>query len=69
MARDGQITAAARANDYMTEDEAGAYVRHFTYSIGDAERRGMEEFKRRLDELPEWRPPAAAAVAGGARES
>lgn len=60
--------SAARANDYMTEAEVGAYVRHFTYSIGDAERRGMAEFKRRLSELPEWRPLAPAAIAGAAAQ-
>lgn len=54
--------AAKRANEYMTEAEAGAYVRHFTYSIGDSERRGMEEFRRRLSELEDWRPPVAAVV-------
>ncbi len=52
--------AVARANDYMSQDECAAYVRHFTYTIGDAERKGMNEFKRRLSQLTEWRPPAAA---------
>lgn len=58
--------AAKRANEYLDEAETAAYVRHFTYSIGDSERRGMSEFKRRLDDLPEWRPPAAA-IAGVAK--
>ncbi len=61
--------AAKRANDYFSEEEAAAYVRHFTYTIGDAERRGMNEFKQRLSKLPEWRPRAPAAVAGAAQES
>lgn len=48
--------AAARATDYLTEAEAAEYVRHFTYMIGDAERKGIAEFKRRMSQLPEWRP-------------
>jgi chorismate dehydratase len=54
--------AAERANEYITEDEAAAYVRNFSYTIGDMERRGMEEFRRRLNLLPEWRPPAPAVA-------
>jgi chorismate dehydratase len=49
--------AAARATEYMSEAETAAYVRNFTYTIGEIERRGMEEFRRRLSQLPEWRPP------------
>ena len=54
--------AAARATGFMDEQETAAYVRHFTYTIGDAEKRGMEEFRQRLSSLPEWRPPIAAAA-------
>lgn len=50
--------AKHRATDYMNEQETAAYVRHFTYTIGDGERRGMAEFKRRLNELQDWRPPS-----------
>ncbi len=60
--------AAERANEYMSEDEAAAYVRHFTYSIGNAERRGMAEFKRRLEQLPEWRP-SGSELAGASIEA
>lgn len=54
--------AGARSTEYMDEQETAAYVRHFTYTIGDAEKRGMEEFRRHLSKLPEWRPPAVATV-------
>ncbi len=60
--------AVKRANEHMSEEETSAYVRHFTYSIGAAERRGMEEFRRRLAELPEWRPGPAVEPAGAATE-
>lgn len=60
--------AAARASDYMTEAETAEYVRNFTYTIGDSERRGMEEFRRRLSLLPDWRPPAQA-LTGAARHN
>ena len=56
--------AAKRANEFMSEEECAAYVRNFTYSIGDLERRGMNEFKRRLEELPSWRPPAPKIAVG-----
>ncbi len=60
--------AAKRTSEYMSEDEAAAYVRHFTYSIGDGERRGMDEFKRRLEQLPDWRPRAPQVAAGAAAD-
>ena len=54
--------AAARATDYMSEAETAVYVRNFTYTIGDIERRGMEEFRRRLSLLPAWRPAAPEPI-------
>lgn len=54
--------AAARSTDYMNEAETAAYVKNFTYTIGDIERRGMEEFRRRLSLLQEWRPPAPELI-------
>lgn len=55
--------ARERATDYMDKSETAAYIRNFTYSIGAAERRGMEEFRRRLSLLPDWRPPEPPVVA------
>ena len=59
--------AADRATAYFSPKEASDYIRHFTYIIGDSERRGMEEFNKRLEKLPEWRPAVVEPVAGPSR--
>jgi len=53
----GEISRA-RASQGMPESDVAEYVRNFTYFLGPGERRGQQEFKRRLNKLPEWRPPA-----------
>ena len=59
--------AADRTTAYFSAQEAADYIRHFTYTIGDSEQRGMEEFRKRLEMLPEWRPPVVEPVAGPSR--
>jgi chorismate dehydratase len=56
--------AAARKTEWISEAECAEYVRNFSYTIGDAERRGMQEFHRRLSALPQWRPPAPKLTVG-----
>ena len=56
--------AAERKTEWMSEAECAEYVRNFSYTIGDAERRGMQEFHRRLDALPAWRPPSPKLTVG-----
>ncbi|MBN4059443.1 hypothetical protein JYT32_00840, partial [Dehalococcoides mccartyi] len=53
----GEISRA-RAGRVMSESDVADYVRNFTYFLGPEERAGQQEFKRRLSELPAWRPPA-----------
>lgn len=53
--------AASRANSYIAADQASAYIRHFTYTIGAAELNGIQEFRERLARLPEWRPESVSA--------
>ena len=47
---------AARSDEVMTSSEIAKYVRNFTYFIGEPERAGQQEFKRRLGQLQDWRP-------------
>lgn len=47
-----------RASRDMPESDVADYVCNFTYFLGTKERKGQQEFKRRLDALPAWRPPA-----------
>jgi chorismate dehydratase len=52
-----------RATDWMSVSEITDYILNFTYFLGPRERRGQLEFKRRLDMLPLWRPPAPESSA------
>jgi chorismate dehydratase len=47
-----------RATPGMSESDIADYIRAFTYFLGPRERRGQQEFRQRLELLPEWRPPS-----------
>jgi chorismate dehydratase len=47
-----------RATEAMPKSDVADYIRNFTYFLGPKERRGQQEFQRRLDLLPIWRPPS-----------
>ena len=49
-----------RKSAVMSEYEVSNYVQNFTYFFGPDERAGQEEFRLRLNKLPNWRPPASA---------
>ena len=51
-----------RATPGMSESDVADYIRAFTYFLGPRERRGQQEFRRRLELLPEWRPPSLENV-------
>ncbi|HIN14082.1 MAG TPA: hypothetical protein EYM69_00365 [Dehalococcoidia bacterium] len=51
-----------RATPAMSESDVADYIRAFTYFLGPRERRGQQEFRRRLELLPEWRPPSLENV-------
>ncbi len=51
-----------RATPAMSESDVADYIRAFTYFLGPRERRGQQEFRRRLELLPEWRPPSQENV-------
>ena len=51
-----------RATPAMSESDVADYIRAFTYFLGPRERRGQQEFRRRLELLPEWRPPSQEDV-------
>ncbi len=51
-----------RATPAMSESDVTDYIRAFTYFLGPRERRGQQEFRRRLELLPEWRPPSQEDV-------
>ena len=51
-----------RATPAMSETDVADYIRAFTYFLGPRERRGQQEFRRRLELLPEWRPPSQEDV-------
>ena len=51
-----------RATPDMSESDVADYIRAFTYFLGPRERRGQQEFRRRLELLPEWRPPSLENV-------
>ena len=51
-----------RATPGMSESDVADYIRAFTYFLGPRERRGQQEFRRRLELLPEWRPPSQENV-------
>ena len=51
-----------RATPAMPESDVADYIRAFTYFLGPRERRGQQEFRRRLELLPEWRPPSLENV-------
>ena len=51
-----------RATPAMSESDVADYIRAFTYFLGPGERRGQQEFRRRLELLPEWRPPSQENV-------
>ena len=59
--------ATRRQNDYMTAAEVTHYVSNFTYTLGDAERQGMAEFKNRLGQLSDWHPVKDTTI-GPSRE-
>ena len=54
-----------RATPAMSESDVADYIRAFTYFLGPRERRGQQEFRRRLELLPEWRPPSLENVIVG----
>ena len=51
-----------RATPAMSESDVADYIRAFIYFLGPRERRGQQEFRRRLELLPEWRPPSQENV-------
>lgn len=51
-----------RATPAMSESDVADYIRAFTYFLGPRERRGQQEFRRRLELLSEWRPPSLENV-------
>lgn len=51
-----------RATPAMSESDVADYIRAFTYFLGPRERRGQQEFRRRLELLPDWRPPSQENV-------
>lgn len=50
----------ARASRVMSGSDVADYVRNFTYFFSPKERKGQQEFERRLNALPAWRPPSPA---------
>jgi chorismate dehydratase len=54
----------ARASGAMSVSDVAEYVVNFTYFLGPNERRGQQEFERRLGALPEWRPPVPEVEPG-----
>jgi chorismate dehydratase len=47
-----------RATKFMPKSDVADYIRNFAYFLGPKERRGQQEFQRRLEMLPVWRPPS-----------
>jgi len=58
-----------RSNEIMSESAVENYVRNFTYFLGPDERTGQQEFKTRLNKLPEWRPSVAAPAEYSAQKA
>lgn len=50
---------AGRSELDMTNDEKLAYLRGFSYRIGDPERASMDRFRASFMNLPDWSPPRA----------
>lgn len=49
----------ARESVHMNKSAVSAYVKNFTYFLGESERSGQAEFAKRLEKLPAWRPSVA----------
>jgi chorismate dehydratase len=56
---DLNAVVAGRSELDMTNDEKLAYLRGFSYRIGDPERASMDRFRASFLNLPDWSPPRA----------
>ena len=56
MARVGELSSSVSITGYDARDIRD-YIRNFTYMLGPAEIEAIDEFRIRLNNLPEWSPP------------